>query len=90
MISQIIGTISTIFSDDVNTDDIIPAYTLQESTDRSYFAKFAFINYDVDFVKRCAKHEDNIVVAGKNFACGSSREQAVYALSENNVKVVIA
>ncbi|MDO8609679.1 MAG: aconitase/3-isopropylmalate dehydratase large subunit family protein [bacterium] len=90
MISQIIGTISTIFSDDVNTDDIIPAYTLQESTDRAYFAKYAFINYDSDFVKRSKKYQENIVIAGKNFACGSSREQAVYALSENNVKVVIA
>ncbi|KKQ01510.1 MAG: 3-isopropylmalate dehydratase large subunit [Candidatus Roizmanbacteria bacterium GW2011_GWA2_36_23] len=84
------GIVTSIFSDDINTDDIIPAWTLQESTDRSFFKQHAFSNYDSGFVKRCSKQENNIVVAGKNFGCGSSREQAVYALSENNVVAVIS
>ncbi|GIW63545.1 MAG: hypothetical protein KatS3mg091_347 [Patescibacteria group bacterium] len=84
------GKITSIFPDDINTDDIIPAWTLQESTDRGFFAKYAFDNYDPEFVKRSAKSKANIVVAGKNFACGSSREQAVYALQGNNVVAVIA
>ncbi len=89
MKKKIKGEITSIFPDDINTDDIIPAWTLQESTDREFFAKYAFSNYDPDFVKR-SKGRKNIVVAGKNFACGSSREQAVYALQENGVQAVIA
>jgi 3-isopropylmalate dehydratase small subunit len=90
MITKIFGKITSIFADDINTDDIIPAWTLQESTDKAFFAKYAFSNYDKEFIKRCQKEESNIVVAGKNFGCGSSREQAVYALQYNNVKAVIS
>jgi len=90
MINKISGIITSIFSIDINTDDIIPAWTLQESTDRSFFKKYAFDNYDKGFVSRSEKEDNNIIVAGKNFGCGSSREQAVYALQENNIKAVIA
>ena len=90
MANKIIGKITSIFPKDINTDDIIPAWTLQESTDRNYFKKYAFDNYDKDFVFRCKREENNIIVAGKNFGCGSSREQAVYALQENDIKVIIA
>lgn len=84
------GKITSIFPDDINTDDIIPAWVLQESVDRKFFKKYAFSNYDKDFVSRCEKERRNIIVAGQNFGCGSSREQAVYALQENNVVAVIA
>jgi len=87
---KIEGTISTLFSDDINTDDIIPAWTLQESIDHAFFAKHAFENFDADFISRCKKNKRNIIVAGENFGCGSSREQAVYALQKNNVVAVIA
>lgn len=90
MIEIISAKITSIFPDDINTDDIIPAWTLSESGERKYFAKYAFANYDSDFVYRCQREKVNIIVAGKNFACGSSREQAVYALQENNVVAVIA
>ncbi len=84
------GKITSIFPQDINTDDIIPAWTLQESTDKKFFRQYAFSNYDKDFVKRCQKEENNIIIADKNFGCGSSREQAVYALQENNVKAIIS
>lgn len=84
------GVISSIFPDDINTDDIIPAWTLQESTDRNFFARYAFSNYDKEFIKRCQSYQENIIIAGKNFGCGSSREQAVYALLGNKVVAVIA
>jgi 3-isopropylmalate/(R)-2-methylmalate dehydratase large subunit len=87
---KIKGVITSIFPDDVNTDDIIPAWTLQESTERNFFARYAFFNYDKEFTKRCQSYEENIVIAGKNFGCGSSREQAVYALLGNKVVAVIA
>lgn len=84
------GKVTSVFGPDINTDDIIPARFLQQSTDRMYFKDYAFDEYDADFRERCTAAESNIVVAGKNFGCGSSREQAVYALSGNNVSCVIA
>lgn len=90
MITKIKGVVSSIFPDDINTDDIVPAWCLQESTDRAFFKKYAFHNYRPEFVKTCQNHDSNIIVAGKNFGCGSSREQAIYALTKNNVVAVIA
>lgn len=90
MKTKIAGKVTFIFPDDINTDDIVPAWTLQESTERSFFKKYAFHNYDADFIKRCNQEASNIIVAGENFGCGSSREQAIYALQENNVVAIIA
>ena len=84
------GTVTTIFGDDINTDDIIPAFRLQQSNDPEYFATYAFEKFDPEFRSRCGRREANIVLAGKNFGCGSSREQAVYALQYNRVVCVIA
>jgi 3-isopropylmalate dehydratase small subunit len=84
------GRVSVKFGDDINTDYIIPAYIIQEAWQKSFFAEHAFERYDPSFVATCKNSVDNIVVAGKNFACGSSREQAVYAIQYNNVKAVIA
>jgi len=86
------GTVTVKFADDINTDYIIPAYILQEAWDKKFFADYAFERYSPDFVKttRSNSNKDNVVVAGKNFGCGSSREQAVYAIQYNNVNAVIA
>ncbi len=84
------GTVTTVFGNDINTDDIIPALYLLKSDDPEYFATYAFAKFDPDFRNRCLQHQANIVVAGKNFACGSSREQAVYTLQFNRVVCVIA
>jgi 3-isopropylmalate/(R)-2-methylmalate dehydratase small subunit len=84
------GSVTTVFGDDINTDDIIPAVRLQQSNDPEYFATYAFEKFDPDFRSRCGQHTANIVLAGKNFGCGSSREQAVYALQYNRVACVIA
>lgn len=84
------GTVTTIFGDDINTDDIIPAFRLQQSNDPEYFATYAFEKFDPEFRSRCAQREANVVLAGKNFGCGSSREQAVYALQYNRVACVVA
>lgn len=84
------GKVTSVYGPDINTDDIIPAQYLQQSTERDYFAEYAFVKFDSDFRERCRKADANIVVAGENFGCGSSREQAVYALSHNNVVCVIA
>lgn len=86
------GRVVLKYGDDINTDYIIPAYLLQEAWGKRFFAEHAFERYDPSFVGACrdSKSGDNILVAGKNFGCGSSREQAVYAIQYNNVKAVIA
>lgn len=84
------GQVTIKFGNDINTDYIIPAYLLQEAWNKNFFAEHAFERYDPTFVSTCRASNDNIVVAGKNFGCGSSREQAVYAIQYNNVKAVIA
>lgn len=86
------GKVTVKFGDDINTDYIIPAYILQEAWDKKFFADYAFERYSPDFIKTCRSNvdNDNIVIAGKNFGCGSSREQAVYAIQYNNVNAVIA
>lgn len=87
---MITGKVTSIYGNDINTDDIIPASYLQQSTDRKFFAEYAFDRYDPEFRDRCKQTDKNIVIAGENFACGSSREQAVYAVKENHVTCVIA
>ncbi len=84
------GTITSVYGSDINTDDIIPALYLQQSTDRAYFKTFAFDKFDPEFRARCQQTSANILVAGSNFGCGSSREQAVYAIKDNNVVCVLA
>ncbi len=92
MPSAISGKVTVKFGDDINTDYIIPAYLLQEAWDKKFFADYAFERFSPSFVKTCRSNpdKDNIVLAGKNFGCGSSREQAVYAIQYNDVRAVIA
>jgi 3-isopropylmalate/(R)-2-methylmalate dehydratase small subunit len=84
------GTVAKKYPDDINTDYIIPAYLLQESWDKQFFADHAFEYYDPSFKASCRANKESIVVAGNNFGCGSSREQAVYAVKYNNVIAVVA
>ena len=81
--------VTTKFPENINTDDIIRADILQESWEKKFFAKYAFDKYDPEFRNRC-NNQKNVIVAGKNFACGSSREHAVYAIQYNNVEFVVA
>lgn len=78
------------YGDNINTDYIISADLLQESWDGPFFASHAFEKYDPSFVGRCTGRKDNVVVAGENFGCGSSREQAVHAIKHNGVAFVLA
>lgn len=78
------------FADDINTDYIIPASLLQESWDKQFFADHAFEYYDPSFRAACRANGESVIVAGYNFGCGSSREQAVYAIKYNNVVAVVA
>ncbi|MGD0336514.1 MAG: 3-isopropylmalate dehydratase small subunit [Candidatus Omnitrophota bacterium] len=75
------------FGDDVNTDDIIAAKYLV-STEAKELGMHCMENIRPDFVKK-AKPGD-IIVAGKNFGCGSSREHAPLALKGCGIAAVVA
>ena len=75
------------YGDNVDTDVIIPARYLN-SPDGNELAKHCMEDIDKDFVKKVQKGD--IIVANKNFGCGSSREHAPIAIKAAGVSCVIA
>ncbi|HEX9909155.1 MAG TPA: 3-isopropylmalate dehydratase [Thermoplasmata archaeon] len=75
------------FGDDVNTDLIIPGKYL-DNYDPAHLASHAMEGARKEFASHVRKGD--IIVAGANFGCGSSREQAVIALKHAGVSVIIA
>ncbi|MDR1805617.1 MAG: 3-isopropylmalate dehydratase small subunit [Clostridium sp.] len=75
------------YGDNVDTDVIIPARYLN-TTNKAELASHAMEDIDVDFRKKL--QPGGIVVAGKNFGCGSSREHAPIVLKESGVSLIIA
>ncbi len=73
--------------DNVNTDVIIPG-RYNVTTDRAQLAKHCLCEVRPDFPTDV--QSGDVIVAGHNFGCGSSREHAPAAILANNVKVVIA
>ena len=75
------------YGDNVDTDVIIPARYLN-SSDPAELAQHCMEDIDKDFVKKVQKGD--IIVAAKNFGCGSSREHAPIAIKAAGVSCVIA
>jgi len=75
------------YKDNVDTDVIIPARYLNTS-DPKELAAHCMEDIDKDFVKRVKAGD--IIVAGKNFGCGSSREHAPIAIKESGISCIIA
>mgnify|MGYP002554376163 CR=1 FL=1 len=75
------------YGDNVDTDVIIPARYLN-SFDAKELASHAMVDIDPTFVERL--QPGDIMVAGRNFGCGSSREHAPLALKTAGVSCVIA
>lgn len=75
------------YKDNVDTDVIIPARYLN-SSDPKELATHCMEDIDKEFVKRVK--EGDIIVAEKNFGCGSSREHAPIAIKASGVSCVIA
>jgi len=76
------------YGDDVNTDVIFPGkytYTIREP---EQMAKHAMEDLDPEFAKEVEKGD--IIVAGRNFGCGSSREQAATCLKYAGVGAIVA
>ena len=76
-----------IFGDDIDTDAIIPGKYLR-TTDMQVFADHVLEGIDPEFAGKVEKGD--IIVAGRNFGCGSSREQAVLAIKHAGVGCVVA
>jgi len=75
------------FADHIDTDVIIPGKYLR-TTDMKVFAEHAMEGIDPDFSKKVSPGD--IIVAGENFGCGSSREQAPLALKYAGISCVVA
>ena len=73
--------------DHINTDEIIPARYLN-TDDKAELAKHCLEDLDPDFVKKV--QPGDVIVAGEDFGCGSSREHAVWAIRGAGVQTVIA
>ena len=75
------------YGNDVDTDVIIPARYLNTS-DPKELAEKCMIDIDVDFVNKVKPGD--IMVAGDNFGCGSSREHAPIAIKASGIACVVA
>jgi 3-isopropylmalate/(R)-2-methylmalate dehydratase small subunit len=73
--------------DNIDTDQIIPAVYLT-STDPAELAKHCLEGYDEEFPSKIK--EGDILVAGENFGCGSSREHAPWAIKGAGIQCIIA
>jgi 3-isopropylmalate/(R)-2-methylmalate dehydratase small subunit len=86
-IETITDRVAVLMRDDIDTDQIIPKQFLKR-VERTGFGEFLFFDW--------AKDPDwdlphtQILVAGKNFGCGSSREHAPWALEDYGFRAVIA
>ncbi len=77
-----------IFTNDVNTDDIIASKYKSSTTDMLEMSKYLMGNIDPDFVRRIAPGD--FIVAGSNFGCGSSRETAPRVIRLAGLSAVLA
>src|SRR5207248_3133123 len=75
------------YGDDVNTDVLIPARYLNTS-EPGELAKHALEDLDASFVE--GMQPGDVIVAGTNFGCGSSREHAPIAIKASGVSCVVA
>jgi 3-isopropylmalate/(R)-2-methylmalate dehydratase small subunit len=86
-VSQVSGRVQVLDRADVDTDQIIPKQFLKR-IERSGFGEFLFYDWrgeGLELDRGCP-----ILVTGRNFGCGSSREHAVWALEDFGFRAVVA
>ncbi len=84
---MILRGVAFVFGDNINTDLILPARYLNTS-DPTELAAHCMEDVDTSFIKKMRKGD--VIVAGKNFGCGSSREHAPVAIKATGVSVIVA
>jgi 3-isopropylmalate/(R)-2-methylmalate dehydratase small subunit len=86
-IETITGPVSVLDRDDVDTDQIIPKQFLKR-VERTGFGEFLFFDWAKEPGWNLPRNE--ILVAGRNFGCGSSREHAPWALEDYGFRAIVA
>ena len=89
---NVTGRVAVLDRPDVDTDQIIPKQFLKR-IERSGFGEFLFFDWrkDPDFeLNRPEARGARILVAGRNFGCGSSREHAPWALQDYGFDAIVA
>lgn len=88
-----------IAMENIDTDQIIPARFLKATTrdgfGKNLFRDWRYVNDNeqepkADFVLNQSKYSGEILVAGKNFGCGSSREHAAWAIKDHGFAAVVS
>ena len=87
MISKFTGNVWK-YGDNVNTDVIFPGKYTYQKMEPEEMAKHALEDLDPEFINKVK--DGDILVAGKNFGMGSSREQAAVAVKYAGIRVIIA
>ena len=94
---KITSTAVPLPNEDIDTDQIIPARFLKATTRDGFgdnlFRDWRYDNQNnpkPDFILNNPNYSGQILVAGKNFGCGSSREHAAWAIADYGFKVVIS
>lgn len=85
---KINGTVLKYEEDNISTDVIWPGKYTYVKIPANEMINYVMENFDTDFKKKVKDH--NILVVGKNFGCGSSREQPAEALKNSGIDAIIA
>lgn len=95
--SNLVSTVVPLPIENIDTDQIIPARFLKATTREGFgenlFRDWRFDDQNApkkDFVLNNPLYKGRVLVAGKNFGCGSSREHAAWALGDYGFKVVVS
>ena len=95
--TTLVSSAVPVSTENIDTDQIIPARFLKATTRDGFgenlFRDWRFDNNNqpiTDFPLNKSNYSGQILVAGKNFGCGSSREHAAWAISDYGFKVVVS
>jgi 3-isopropylmalate/(R)-2-methylmalate dehydratase small subunit len=86
-IETITGPVSVLMRDDVDTDQIIPKQFLKR-VERTGFGEFLFFDWAKEDGWDLPRNQ--VLITGRNFGCGSSREHAPWALEDYGFRAIVA